>query len=175
MTLEPLAKEMLIAAYTRQFGKGQQLDWQAWAEEAGRDRQAVARTLDQLQDRYLLMAGGGRLTVLTSGAELVERGSLADARLLARQFNLRRSALNYLNGCWAEQRRDERPEAGAIDALPIASAVGEPWGPVLKALVVLRDCSLVEHGTAGNSLFRISSRGRDALAMGQMAWPLSGS
>jgi len=176
MTLLPQAQEMLVAAYARQFGNGDHLDWKAWAQEAGWDRDTAGRVLDDLQDRYLVAAAGGRLQVSTSGAEFVERGSPANAELadlIGRQFALRRKILGTLNDLLLQQGT-----LGVLRAARIAGAVGETEDKgdkkVLASLFVLRDYFLVTTGDSDRGAFRIAADGRHALSAAQQHWPLSG-
>jgi hypothetical protein len=168
---------MLVAAYARQFGNGDHLDWMAWAQEVGCDRDTAGRVLDGLQDRYLVAAVGGRLQVSASGAELVERGFPADpelAALIERQFALRRKILGALNDLLLQQGT-----LGVLRAARIAGTVGETTDKgskmVLVSLFVLRDYFLITTGDDDRGAFRIAADGRDALSAAQQRWPLSGA
>src|SRR5689334_7547726 len=136
-SLIPLAREMLVAAYVRQFDGGDRLDWRAWAEQVGRDQETTGQALDGLQDLYLVAAMGGRIDVSTSGAEVVERSCPVDAvmaDLVGRQFALRRTILDTLNELLLREGT-----IGAMAADRIAGAVGETGGkgvrPALRVLI----------------------------------------
>jgi hypothetical protein len=174
--LVPLAREMLVAAYVRQFDGGDRLDWRVWAEQASRDRETTGRALDGLQDLYLVAALGGRIDVSTSGAEVVERSRPVDpavADLVGRQFALRRKILDALNELLLREGT-----MGAMAPDRIASAVGAADGECVQpALRVLCDYCLVTSGEVGRRLdspaYRIGAGGRDALAAERVLWPLS--
>jgi hypothetical protein len=125
-------------------------------------------------------AAGGCLAVTTVGVERVERYGLADAALIAGQFEMRRQILRAL-----EERR-----GGGEEGLPmeqIADAVSEPVERVTPSLQVLRDRFLlraeipskiraeIEARSEAGAVpsYHISETGRRALPASRQLWPLS--
>jgi hypothetical protein len=171
-----MACQMLVAAYAwqsaeRRGNEGDPFAWKAWAEKAGNEATAARRALQDLVALGLVgLTDFEGLTLEDAGVEVVERDALADEDLLARQFDLRQVVLKVLNQDWIAH-----PGHGSVKAQMIVGLVGERGGMVRFGLRVLKGAGLIEEGTGGgsSSTYRISARGRDALARRPTAWPLS--
>ena len=72
MQLDPLARELLHAAYTRQFTTGEPTDWRQWAVAAGHDEADARRAFTDLNDRYLIASTCGCLRLRPAGIRWVE-------------------------------------------------------------------------------------------------------
>jgi hypothetical protein len=184
-TLQPVARQMLVAAYVWQSAgrsnskEGAAFAWKAWAAAAGHDPGVARRALQDLiaLDLVRLEHFEG-LTLEDAGVGVVERDALADEDLLARQLDLRQAVLKVL-----EQDRAAHQGHGSVKTQMIVGLVGERGGMVRFGLRVLRGAGLIEEGTGGAGgastsnypTYRISARGRDALARRPVAWPLSAS
>jgi hypothetical protein len=174
MAILPLAKTMLLAAYTRQFAGSEPRAWQEWAEACGYDRAEAKRAQEDLRSRNLVSpAGGGRLWVTTVGAELVERGVLADPGLVGSQFVIRRRILRALEERRAEVEKGAPGAAAGLTIDQIAARVGEVVAHVVPALSVLKDRFLLQKDADDSQTLRISQAGRSALPAVRQAWPLS--
>jgi hypothetical protein len=179
MVISMLARQMLAAAYAEQLtdaggGGHADLNVKAWAEGAGHGVEEADQALAELRERGLLrstsLSFAPDVRLETAGVEAVEREGMADHSLIARQFDLRRDVLNVLE----EDRAADPDGKGGSMLLPsVAVAVGESRTVVLFALQVLNRAGLIEHGDGGSRTARISPSGRDALARGQIVWPLS--
>jgi hypothetical protein len=178
MVISMLARQMLAAAYAEQLtdagGGHADLNVKAWAEGAGHGVEEADQALAELRERGLLrstsLSFAPDVRLETAGVEAVEREGMVDPALIARQFNLRRDVLKVLE----EDRAADPDDKGGSMLLPsVAVAVGESRALVLFALQVLNRAGLIEHGEGGSRTARISPSGRDALARGQIVWPLS--
>jgi len=177
MVFSMLARQMLAAAYAEQLmdasgGGYAELNVKAWADGAGHGIEEADQALAELRERGLLrstsLSFAPDVRLETVGVEAVERGGMADPALIARQFDLRRDILRVLG-----EEGTANPGGEAVPVPSIVSAVGDVRPAVLFALQVLKDAGLIEHGDRGARTARISPYGRDALARGQRAWPLS--
>jgi len=73
MAIPPLAKTMLLAAYTRQFAGSEPQAWHEWADACGHGRAEAKRAQEDLRSRNLVSpSGGGRLRVTTLGVWLMQ-------------------------------------------------------------------------------------------------------
>jgi hypothetical protein len=72
MQLDPLAQELLHAAYARQFTTGEPTDWRKWAAAAGHDEADARRAFMELNDRYLIASTCGCLRLRPAGIQWVE-------------------------------------------------------------------------------------------------------
>jgi hypothetical protein len=176
-----LARQLLAAAYAEQLtdasmdvsgGGYAELNVKAWASGAGHGVEEADQALTELRERGLLrstsLSFAPDVRLETAGVEVVERDAMADPALIARQFDLRRDILQIL-----DEEGSARPGSGSVPVPSIVSAVGDVRPAVLFALQVLKDTGLIEHGDRSARTAQISLYGRDALARGLMAWPLS--
>jgi hypothetical protein len=123
--------------------------------------------------------------VTTVGVELIERGVLADAALVASQFEIRRRILRALEDRRAEVEKGASGASGASGATgvtaaktgltidQIAAEIGELIARVAPALSVLKDRFLLQNAADDSRTVRISQAGRSALPAVRQAWPLS--
>jgi len=79
MRLDPLARELLAAAYANQAATGEPLDWRAWARQAGYSEDDARRAFTELNDRYLIESCRGCLRLRPAGVRLVETEGQIDA------------------------------------------------------------------------------------------------